>query len=165
MDRIVTILAATALCFGIASPNAAVAQSAKDLVGAWLPVSAVVTRQDGSKFDPLGKDLKGVLMFDPNGRFSFILVRSDLPKFASGNRSTGTPEENKAIVQGSLAYFGTYSLAGPIIKMQVDGGTWPGWTGTVIERRIFSFSGDELKWTDPTPSIGGSVENVWKRAN
>ena len=33
-----------------------------------------------------------------------------LPKFASNNRQAGTPEENKAFVQGSLAYFGTYSV-------------------------------------------------------
>ena len=37
----------------------------------------------------------GVAIFDGN-RFSLQLVRSDLPKFASNNRDTGTPEENKA---------------------------------------------------------------------
>jgi ABC-type uncharacterized transport system substrate-binding protein len=39
-----------------------------------------------------------------------MVVRSDLPKFGSNNRMSGTPEENKAIVQGSIAYFGTYSI-------------------------------------------------------
>jgi len=62
------------------------------------------------------------LIFDNYRRFSFILTRPDLPKFASNNRGTGTAEENKAIVQGSLAYFGTYSLVGKFIKMHVDGG-------------------------------------------
>src|SRR5262249_52921942 len=38
-----------------------------------------------------------------------LAVRSDLPKFASNNRDMGTPEENKAVVQGSITYFGTYS--------------------------------------------------------
>jgi hypothetical protein len=37
-----------------------------------------------------------------------IIARSDL-KFASNNRHVGTPEENKAFVEGSIAYFGTYS--------------------------------------------------------
>lgn len=161
MARTVAI-AVTAL--GLA-PGAGLAQTARDLVGTWLPVSAVVTRQDGSRFDTFGQDLKGILNFDKNGRFAFILTRPDLPKFASNNRNTGTVEENRAIVQGSLAYFGKYSLAGKTIKMHVEGGTWPGWTGTDIERLIFSFSGDELKWTDPTPSIGGKVENFLRRAD
>jgi hypothetical protein len=37
-----------------------------------------------------------------------IIARSDL-KFASNNRHVGTPEENKAFVEGRIAYFGTYS--------------------------------------------------------
>ena len=41
-------------------------------------------------------------------RISMIIARSDL-KFASNNRHVGTPEENKAFVEGSIAYFGTYS--------------------------------------------------------
>jgi hypothetical protein len=163
MDRIITI-AAMALILDIVVPGAAAAQTIKDIVGTWLPVSALVTRQDGTRVDPFGQNLKGILIFDNNGRFSFILTRPDLPKFASNNRNTGTTEENRAIVQGSLAYFGTYSLVEKLIKMHVDGGTWPSWTGTDIERLIFSYSGDELRWTDPTPSIGGKVENVWRRA-
>jgi hypothetical protein len=158
-------ITAIAVAFLGIAPRAGLAQTAQDLTGTWLPVSAVVIRQDGSRIDGFGQDLKGILNFDKDGRFAFILTRPDLPKFASNNRNTGTAEENKAIVQGSLAYFGTYSLAGKTIKMHVEGGTWPGWTGTDIERLIFSFSGDELKWTDPTPSIGGKVENVWRRAN
>jgi len=39
-------------------------------------------------------------MFDGNGRLSLQEMRLDLPKFASNNRQEGTPEENKAIVQG-----------------------------------------------------------------
>ena len=52
-------------------------------------------------------------MYDADGRFCVIITRSDLPKFASNNRETGTAEENKAIVQGSLAYFGAYSVSEP----------------------------------------------------
>ena len=112
---------------------------------------------------PLGPNPKGILVFTGNGHFAFILNRDDLPKFASGNRNTGTAEENRGIVQGSLAYFGTYSVADSVVTMQIEGGTWPSWTGTNLERRIVSFSGDEMRWTDSTPSVGGSVENFWAR--
>jgi hypothetical protein len=143
----------------------AIAQSAADLVGTWLPVSAVNTRPDGTAIDMLGPAPKGILVFQSDGYFAFILNRADLPKFAANNRNAGTPEENKAIVQGSFAYFGTYTVTNNTVVMHVDGGTWPSWYGTTLERLIISFSGSELKWTDPTPSVGGKIENIWKRAN
>jgi hypothetical protein len=36
-------------------------------------------------------------------------MRSDLPKSASKNRAQGTPEENRAVVKGGIATFGTYT--------------------------------------------------------
>jgi hypothetical protein len=68
---------------------------------------AASLEKDGKTTDFYGPNPQGQLMFDPDGRISVIITRSDLPKFASNNRQAGTPEENKAIVQGSLAYFGT----------------------------------------------------------
>jgi hypothetical protein len=40
-----------------------------------------------------------------------MFVRPDVPKFASTNREAETPAENKAALQGSLGYFGTYSVS------------------------------------------------------
>jgi len=48
------------------------------------------------------------MMVDAGGHISVTTLRSDLPKFQSNNRIAGTADENKAIVQGSIAYFGTY---------------------------------------------------------
>src|SRR5216117_4082860 len=45
-----------------------------------------------------------------NGRYVIAFSRADLPKVASNNRTTATAEENKAIVGGSLAHFGTVSV-------------------------------------------------------
>jgi hypothetical protein len=149
---------------GISFAETAVAQSATDLVGTWLPVSAVNTRPDGMAIETFGPAPKGILIFQSDGYFSFILNRADLPRFAANNRNAGTPEENKTIVQGSFAYFGTYTVTNNMVVMHVDGGTWPAWYGTNLERLIVSYSGPELKWTDPTPSVGGKIENVWKRA-
>jgi len=81
----------------------------EQLVGSWILVS--LTAGDGAKQTmPYGPNPKGTMMVDANGRFSITVVRSDLPRFASDNRMTGTPEENMAIVQGCIAYFGTYSM-------------------------------------------------------
>jgi hypothetical protein len=53
-----------------------------------------------------------MLMFDANGHFSAALIRAGIPKIASNNRLQGTPEEYKAIENGTLTFFGTYSVAG-----------------------------------------------------
>ena len=72
---------------------------AAKLVGTCRPVAVINTRPDGSTVYLLGADPRGILVFESNGRFAFILT----------------------------------------------------------------FCDDEMRWTDPTPSIGGTIENVWTR--
>jgi hypothetical protein len=105
---IVTLCAMTASGLSL-MPGSAVAQTARELVGTWKPVSIIVTGPDGRRSEPFGPNPNSILTFDANGRFVLVNTRPDLPKFASNNRAQGTAEENKAIVQGSIAYFGTYS--------------------------------------------------------
>src|SRR4051812_23026051 len=75
--------------------------------GAWTMVSNILD-QGGTKTEPYGPDAKGSVILTSNGRVVLVITRADLPKFASNNRTTGTAEENKAAVAGSIAYFGTY---------------------------------------------------------
>src|SRR5256885_14915754 len=85
------------------------AQSAKDLVGAWTAVSNTA-EQGGVKSEPYGPSPQGMLIFEANGRYGLILARKDVPKFAANSRMKGTPDENKASVQGTISHFGTYSV-------------------------------------------------------
>ena len=144
-------------------PGSAFSQTAKDLVGTWKPVSVTVTSPDGRKSEPFGSNSNSILTFDANGRFVLVNTRPDLPKFASNNRMQGTAEENKAIVQGSIAYFGTYSVVDKVIIEKVEGGTWPNWVGTEQKRPIISWTGDEMKLSTPAASVGGTAENTYKR--
>ena len=84
--------------------------SLKELVGSWIFVSAQDVKPDGSKIDPWGPNPKGAAMYDANGRFTFMIMRSDLPKFASNNRAQATAEEGKAVAQGMIAFYGTYTV-------------------------------------------------------
>jgi hypothetical protein len=147
----------TALGFGF-SPSGAFAQqtSLKDqLVGTWTLAVA----------DAFGPNPKGQLIFDANGHFSAALVRAALPKIAANNRSQGTADEYKAIMGGTLAFFGTYSVSGTDLNFRVQGGSYPNWDETSQKRTNVSVSGDELKYTQPTPSGGGPAAVViWKRA-
>ena len=130
--------------------------SLKDqLVGTWTLVSTTA----------YGPNPKGSLNFDNNGRFTLILTRSDLPKYSSNNRTQGTPDEYKSTVEGSLAYFGTYTVSGTDLNVHIEGSTFPNWVGADQKRINLSVSGDELKYTQPTPSGGGpAAPLVWKRA-
>src|SRR5260370_2336995 len=163
MNRIV-MFAITALTIGIASPVAAVAQSAKDFVGTWTLVSAI-TERDGNKIDTFGPNAKGVLMFDANGHYTITFIGANLPKFASNSRATGSADENKAIVGGSIAHFGTYVVneADKSFTFRIDSATFQNWDKT-DQKRSFVMTGDELKYALPAGSAGGTGAVTWKRA-
>jgi hypothetical protein len=148
----------------VLSASEVFAQSTKDLAGTWTLVS-VVTEQGGNKTDTYGPNPKGILMVDANGRYVITFARADLPKVASNNRTTATPEENKAIVGGSLTHFGTISVntADKTFTFKIETATFPNWDGTE-QKRAFTVTGDELTYTVPTASGGGTASVVWKRA-
>ena len=104
------ILAALVLAFAVPTGDAvAQQQSLKDqLVGTWTLVSVTTARPDGSL--QWGSNPKGLVIFTDTGRFSSHTMRSDRPKFASKNRLSGTPDENKAAMHGAVSSFGTYSV-------------------------------------------------------
>lgn len=165
MNRLILpVITASALIFGFILPSeqAAAQMTAKDLEGTWTLVS-IMLEQDGKKSDLYGPNPQGQLTFGPDGRFSVIITRSDLPKFASNDRRSGTPEENKAIVQGSFAYFGSYSVSetDKTFTTHIESCTFPNWNG--IQRETsFKISGDELNTTSTIST--GAVHSVWKRA-
>jgi Lipocalin-like domain len=137
----------------------------KQIVGTWLAVSQYVD-QDGKKVEPFGSSPKGMVVYDAHGRFILMLQRDTLPKFASNNRMAGTAEENKAIVQGSIAYFGKYSVDEKEgkINLHYDGSTYPNWDGE-DQTRLISISGDELKIISSASAVGGGVvQLVLRRA-
>src|ERR1700757_3595914 len=139
------LISASALVFGLVLPTVeAVAQTPSELVGAWTLVS-IRREKEGKTVDFYGPNPMGQVIFDAGGHFSFMLARADLPKFASNNRSAGTSEENKAIMQGSIAFFGTYSVSDTdkTYTFHIESCTFPNWNGTE-RKESFSISGDEL---------------------
>jgi hypothetical protein len=160
-----TILGLAAVVIGISlHPALAAAQMANDLIGTWSLVS-VTYEQNGKAIEPYGTHPMGSQSLESDGRFSVIILNSDLPKFASNSRVSGTPEENKAVVQGSLAYFGSYTAsdADKTWKVQIEGATFPNWIG-LSQTRNFAISGDELTITNHGgASGGGNAKVVWRR--
>jgi hypothetical protein len=77
----------------------------------------------------------------------------------------GTPEENKAVVQGSIAHFGKYTVdeANKTITFHIEASTFPNWNGTE-QKRPFTVTGEELKWRTIASTGGATAEVVLKRA-
>lgn len=126
------------------------AQTARDLVGHWTLVSSFA-QQGGNRVDTYGPNPSGRLTFDAQGRYALIYV-TQIPNFVSNNRATGTAEENRAVVQGSVAHYGSYSVdeASKMLVLRIETSTFPNWNGTE-QRRPFTISGNELTYTSPGP--------------
>jgi hypothetical protein len=139
------------------------AGAAKQLTGHWTLVS-VKNEQDGKTTEPLGPNPKGIFILDGRGHYALMISRPDIPKFASNSRNTGTPEENKAVVVGALAHFGTYSVNEKegTYSIRPEASTYPNWVG-IDQKRSFSISKDELKIVNPSGSRGGTATLIWKR--
>ena len=150
------------LCADIASSaGSAYGQTAKDIAGTYTLVS-FTNQQGDTKIDTYGPNPKGIMMLDAKGRYVVVLMRPDLPKFASNNRSTGTAEEYKAVALGSFTHFGTYTVAESHIIFRLEYTTFPNWDGQE-QRRALTVTGDELKYVVAS-SISGISTLVWKRA-
>ena len=127
----------------------------------------LIQRQAAGWKSLVGEQSKSLLIFTDNGYYTWHVFRSDRPKFASNNRMQGTPDENKATMQGSLAYFGTYSVneGDKTVMFRVEGSTYPNSEGEELKRIITSLTTDELKYVNPSTTLGARVEAVFRRAN
>jgi len=153
-------LAAVVCLVGATTANAQT--TAKDLVGSWKLVSNILDR-NGQKSDQFGPSPNGVLFFEPNGRYALVITRADLPKFPGDGRSSGTPENNKSVVLGSIGHFGTYSVEDNAIVFHVEHSTFPNWDGGTQKRPV-TLKGEEMSFFVATASAGGGTSVVsWKR--
>ena len=170
MRRLGVLIATTVLLviWGAVLPSGdALAQQKslkEQLVGTWIYVSSTSTRADGSKTET--PNLTGIVIYTSDGHFAFVSVRADLPKLANPDRARATAEEAQAVVAGSIAYFGTYSIneVDKVLTPKVEGSTYANLIGTDQKRIITSLTADELKFTNPRTPAGVTLEFVWKRA-
>ena len=160
-----TLFALIALGPGSPQGNAMAQQKSlrEQLVGTWTYVSSTAKLPDGS---PLwGANPRSLLIFTDNGHFSWQVFRSDRPQVGSNDRRNASPDENKAIMQGSLAYFGTYSVneTAKTLISRIAGSTFPNSEGEEQKRIITRLTADELRYENPQTTLGASVEAVWRR--
>ena len=136
----------------------------EQLVGTWKVVSWEQNKGDGTKLQQYGANPAGIAFFDADGRFVITVMRPDRAGYASNALWQGTAEENKATADGTITYFGTYSVneVDRSIAIHIEGSSFPNWN-SADQKRIVAITGDQLTLTVRPPS-GESVDIVWKRA-
>ena len=137
----------------------------EQLIGTWTYVSSVDSSKEGVKSDRWGPTAKGLIIFEANGQYSFMISRSDIPKFAVNNVNQGTATENKAAVIGIISHFGTWSVdeSTRTLTTNVEASSFPNLNGNSQKRAISSLTSDELKYTNAATTTGEKSEVVWKR--
>ena len=141
----VTALFAASAALGIAlsAPGIAFGQTLKEkVVGTWRLVS-IYNEANGTKTNLYGEKPLGLMMLDKHGNTMNIIAKPDIPKFATANRLKGTDAENRAVVQGMIAGFGTYTVEGDTVTLKTIVSSFPNRSGTT-EKRTYKISGDEL---------------------
>ena len=141
---IISLSALTALGLALL-PSNAISQKKllkEQLVGTWTLVSANQVSKEGVKSDRWGPNPRGRAIFEANGRYSFMIFRTDIPKFASNNMNQVTAEEAKTAIQGMTANYGTWSIdeATKTLTTNIEGSSSPNLNGGT-QKRIISSSG------------------------
>jgi Lipocalin-like domain len=142
-------------------------KSPKDmLVGTWMQVSLDTVSADGTRHPLYGENAKGMIIYTSDGYFTLVQASVDLPKLKSGLPSKATPDEARAVIANSIAYFGKYSLdeASMVLSLDIQASTFANLTGNSSEKRnITSLTDIELKFNRPFVR-DVTLEAVFKRA-
>lgn len=138
----------------------------EQLVGTWVLVRCEVVAPNGAT-SPLvaGSNPAGQYIFTEDGYFSFQAA-AEFGKFLSNDRMKTTSEEDKAAVQGSIAYFGTYTVdeMNKTIAVHIERSSFPNQNGSDGKRVITTLTADEMSYINPGRRGGGSIHCTYKRA-
>jgi hypothetical protein len=152
-----------ALAFLCALPLAASAASSP-LTGTWTLAQADVLLPGGKQVHDYGEAPKGLFIVDAQGHYSLQIFNSQRPKFASGDRSRGTPEEYRSDVLGTSTHFGTIEddVAAHTMILHVESASFPNQDGTT-QKRVYELKGDELSYKVAARPDGSIPISVWRR--
>lgn len=128
------------------------------LVGTWTLVSCTGANNNGKP--PWCSDPNGRIVMDASGRYIQVIAARGRPKSTGdGNRADITPERYKAVAQGVVANFGTWSFneADQTLTAHVEAALFPNAEGTDAKLSA-SLSGNDLKMV----AANGGV-TMWTR--
>jgi hypothetical protein len=117
-----------------------VVSASHPLIGAWRYVDATL---DGKSTRPGGK---GIIYYDPTGAMACQVSPGSAVAKAGAKP---TPEEALAALDGTIAYFGTYTIdeRAQTVTHHRQGSVQPGDTADLV--RKFTIEGDRLQLNPP----------------
>jgi hypothetical protein len=138
--------------------------AALSLAGTWTLVAADVLHADGIRTHDYGAAPKGLLMIDVSGRYSLQIFKAERPRFASGDKATGTPAEYETAVMGSSTHVGTISVdpAAGTLTFHIENASFPNWEGAQ-QQRHYELKDDVLTYRVPPRPNGDTPISVWRR--
>ena len=168
INRIPSLLALGLLCSAAASSKLALAADnahtlRNELVGTWALADMHADTWDGDDRNPFGANAQGRMVLDQAGHAMVVIIGADRIPFRSADRLTGSAEENQAAVQGSQAFYGTYTVgeSDHSFVFHIERSSFPNWDGTAQESTI-KIEADELTQMKPGPHSSYGVA-LWKR--
>ncbi len=148
------------------APAAAAGENARfALAGTWVMEAAYEILADGTRVTNYGKRPDGLLIIDAQGRYSLQIFRPARPRFASGDKTRGSPEEYREAVLGSSTHTGRIEIdaAASHLIFHIETASYPNWEGT---RQVREYTLDDglLKYAVPASASGnGTVAHSWWR--
>ena len=136
-----------------------------NVVGSWNLISGYLDNH-GKRLDILGPHPGGMVIFTEDLHFMVIVHNPDIPKFASGDRSSGTPEEYKTAVTNSLGVYGTYTVDenGDFLEQHVIGSTFQNMNGSSRGRNELTEKVEGNRMSETLKIADGITVNlVWQR--
>ncbi len=161
-----TILVAGAAVMAFSSADPAVAQTPNKVAGTWQIVAATV-EMNGTTSHPYGLSLQDCVVFTSDMYFVEFLHDPQIPRFKSNERGGGTDEENRAVMAGTLALYGRYSVDadGNFSGNTVEGSSFPNWIGDVRTTNELTMRVEGDRMIENFQRLGGArVTIIFERA-
>lgn len=142
------------------------ARAAPSLEGVWTLVAAEVRHPDGSVARDYGDAPAGRLTIDADGRYALQIFNTARPRFASGDRANGTPDEYRGTVMGLSTHYGTLEIdpAAGTLTFNIEQASYANWNGA-IQRRQYELDGDQLTYRVPPRPNGDVPVSIWRRVS
>jgi hypothetical protein len=163
-------VAAAAILIGGSLATAAVAGERpslpRALVGTWSLVAADVQHPDGSIGHDYGAAPRGSMMVDAAGRYTLMIYKSERPRFASGDRAAGTPEEYRETALGMSVHYGMLSadVKARTLTFAIEQASFANWNGT-RQVRHYQLQGKVLRYTVAARPNGDIPISVWRKVD
>jgi hypothetical protein len=162
---VVVALATAVLALASGSVAGAADTQPLSLQGTWVMTAAYEITANGTRTTNFSEHPEGLLMVDSEGRYSLQIFRPDRPKFASGDKTRGTPDEYREAALGSSTHTGHVVIDPARNKLifKIDTASYPNWEGAE-QVRDYTYKDNILTYSVPASASGnGTVAySVWR---